>query len=118
LPVHSVSSRDRSCRLQRILRIASGLRVSTCETLPRMPERPHLETPPPPPRSTPLSVHRAFVVRLYASFDPASDSVSGLVEHVVTGSGGEFRSVQELLRLMRLVLDAHNAEPGHSEESR
>lgn len=83
-----------------------------------MPERPHLETPSPTPRSSTLSVHRAFVVRLHATFDPTSDSVSGLVEHIVSGSGGEFRSVEELLRLMRLVLDAHDAGPGHSEESR
>ena len=83
-----------------------------------MPERPHVETPHPQPQSSTLSVHRAFVVRLHATFDPASDSVSGLVEHVVSGSGGEFRSVDELLRLMRLVLDAHEAGPGHSEEPR
>ena len=83
-----------------------------------MPERPHVEMPHPKPQSTTLSVHRAFVVRLHATFDPASDSVSGLVEHVVSGSGGEFRSVDELLRLMRLVLDAHEAGPGHSEEPR
>ena len=83
-----------------------------------MPERPHIETPSPTPRSSTLSVHRAFVVRLHATFDPTSDSVSGLVEHVVSGAGGEFRSVEELLRLMRLVLDAHEAGPGYREESR
>jgi hypothetical protein len=83
-----------------------------------MPERPHLETPLPTPRSAELSVHRAFVVRLHATFDPTSDSVSGLVEHVVSGAGGEFRSVEELLRLMRLALDAHDAGSGHRKESR
>ncbi len=83
-----------------------------------MPERPHLETPPATPLGSAPSVHRAFVVRLHATFDPASDSVSGLVEHVVSGAGGEFRSVEELLRLMRLVLDAHDAGPGYREESR
>ena len=82
-----------------------------------MPER-HVETPHPQPQSSTLSVHRAFVVRLHATFNPASDSVSGLVEHVVSGSGGEFCSVDELLRLMRLVLDAHEAGPGHSKEPR
>jgi hypothetical protein len=83
-----------------------------------VPERPHVETPLPKPEGATLSVHRTFVVRLHATFDPAGDCVSGLVEHVVSGSGGEFRSVEELLRLMRLVLDAHEAGPGHSEESR
>ena len=83
-----------------------------------MTERAHVETPHPEPQRSTLSVHRAFVVRLHAPFDPAIDSVSGLVEHVVSGSGGEFRSVEELLRLMRLVLDAHQTAPGHKEEPR
>ena len=83
-----------------------------------VPERPHVETPFPKPQGATLSVHRTFVVRLHATFDPVGDCVSGLVEHVVSGSGGEFRSVEELLRLMRLVLDAHETAPGHGEEPR
>ena len=52
-----------------------------------------------------LSIHRAFVVRLYADLDLAQDRVCGRVEHVVSGEGDEFRSVDELLRFMGRVLD-------------
>jgi hypothetical protein len=83
-----------------------------------VPRRPRVDTPLPKPQADTLSVHRTFVVRLHTTFDPAGGSVSGLVEHVVSGSGGEFRSVEEMLRLMRLLLDAHEAGAEHSEESR
>jgi hypothetical protein len=51
-----------------------------------------------------LSIHRAFVVRLYDDVDLPSGRIGGQVEHVLSGEGGEFRSVEELLRLMRQAL--------------
>jgi hypothetical protein len=52
----------------------------------------------------PLSIHRAFVVRLYADHDPARERIGGQVEHVVSGEGAEFRSLEELVQFMSRVL--------------
>jgi len=53
-----------------------------------------------------LSIHRTFVIRLYADDDFTPEHVSGQAEHVLSGEGGEFHSVDELLRLMERVLSA------------
>jgi hypothetical protein len=53
-----------------------------------------------------LSIHRAFVIRL---FGPGDLEVAGQIEHVVSGEAGEFRSVEELLRFIRRVLSTHAA---------
>lgn len=69
----------------------------------------------PPPahasRTGTLSIHRAFLVRLYEDVDPASGRIGGQVEHVLSGDGGEFNSSEELLWLMRQALD-RGSRPG------
>jgi hypothetical protein len=57
-----------------------------------------------------LSIHRAFVVRLYADFDPSRKQIRGQVECVVSGEGGEFRSIDELLQFMNRVLEKRRSE--------
>jgi hypothetical protein len=64
-----------------------------------------------PEQSSTLSIHRAFVVRLHADFDPADERVSGLVEHVVSNACVEFQSVEALLRFMQRVLKTPGTEP-------
>jgi hypothetical protein len=57
----------------------------------------HDETPSSEPGNPcTLSIHRAFVVRLYDDLDLAH----ARVEHVVSGEGSEFHSADELLRFM------------------
>jgi hypothetical protein len=69
----------------------------------------HDETPGSAPGdSCTLSIHRAFVVRLYDDLDLARDRVCGRVEHVVSGEGAEFHSADELLRFMERLLDARS----------
>jgi len=53
-----------------------------------------------------LSTHRAFVVHFYGDRDLAErgHSVRGRVEHVVSGEGGEFESVDDLLTFVRRIL--------------
>jgi hypothetical protein len=63
-----------------------------------------------------LSIHRAFVVRLYADVEVASGRLQGQVEHLVSGEGSEFRSVEDLLRFIGRVLDAHQPEGLHVHE--
>jgi hypothetical protein len=52
-----------------------------------------------------LSIHRSFLLRLYAEADPGTGEITGVVEHVVSGDAMEFRSVSELLNRMVLLLD-------------
>lgn len=60
-----------------------------------------------------LSVHRSFIVRIYADRDLAHGQASGQVEHVVSGQGSAFHSVDELLGFMCRVLRSHeDAETG------
>lgn len=59
-----------------------------------------------------LSIHRSFVVRLYACADVDAGELSGLLEHVVSGETGEFRSVGELVRLMGLLLRREDVRAG------
>jgi hypothetical protein len=58
------------------------------------------------PQSAPeLSIHRAFVIHFYADRDRVErDVCRGRIEHVVSGEGGEFESVEDLLRIVRHVL--------------
>jgi hypothetical protein len=51
-----------------------------------------------------LSIHRAFIVRLYPGADPSAGEIAGWVEHVVSGEAGEFRSVKELLGFIGQIL--------------
>jgi hypothetical protein len=51
-----------------------------------------------------LSIHRSFLVRLYADDVPADERLCGFVEHVVSGVATEFASVDELASFMRRVL--------------
>ena len=57
-----------------------------------------------------LSIHRAFVVRLYADLDRAREQIRGQVEHVVSGEGGEFRSIDELVQFMSQVLEKRRSQ--------
>jgi hypothetical protein len=51
-----------------------------------------------------LSIHRAFVVRLYPDVNLDAGEISGRVEHVVSGETKEFRSEGELLSSISLLL--------------
>jgi hypothetical protein len=64
-----------------------------------------------PEGSGTLSVHRSFVVRLYADPRVADDRIRGLVEHVVSGEASEFESTDDLLRFIHHVLAARQPEP-------
>jgi hypothetical protein len=70
-----------------------------------------VDDPAPQPQHTrTLSIHRSFVVRLYAHADPASGGVAGEIEHVVSGAGGEFHGVEALLQLIARVLEEYEVE--------
>ena len=56
-----------------------------------------------------LSIHRAFVIRVFGRVDA---ELAGQIEHVVSGDASEFRSVDELLQFIRRVLRVH--PPDHS----
>jgi len=61
--------------------------------------------------TTPLSVHRAFVVQLRADTQLSSGRCVGRVEHVVSGQATEFESCQELLAFFDRVLIQLQSEP-------
>ncbi len=52
----------------------------------------------------PLSVQRAFVVHFRTSSNVARGPIKGRVEHVVSGQGVHFDSLEELLAFMAHVL--------------
>jgi hypothetical protein len=52
----------------------------------------------------PLSVHHAFVVHLRTNSNIARRRVAGRVEHVVSGQGTHFQSLDELLAFMAHML--------------
>lgn len=56
-----------------------------------------------------LSIHRAFVIRVFGHEDA---ELAGQVEHVVSGDASEFRSADELLQFIRRILRAQS--PDHS----
>lgn len=68
----------------------------------------------------PLSVHRAFVVRLYADADlaPGTGRLHGQIEHVVSGEGAELQSVEDLLQFIGRVLEAREQEPASGKQPR
>jgi hypothetical protein len=65
-----------------------------------------VDTPCRDPQAAPeLTIHRAFVVHFYADWDRAERAgCRGRIEHVVSGDGGEFESLEDLLRFVRRVL--------------
>lgn len=48
----------------------------------------------------PLSIHRAFVVHVRNDADVTQRQLSGRVEHVVSGQGAHFASLDELLQFI------------------
>ncbi|HEU4693425.1 MAG TPA: hypothetical protein VFS23_33910 [Vicinamibacterales bacterium] len=54
-----------------------------------------------PPDPCTLSIHRAFVIRVFGRVDA---ELAGQVEHVVSGDASQFRSADELLQFIRRVL--------------
>ena len=59
----------------------------------------------------PLSVHWAFVVHFRTSSNVAHGQIAGRVEHVVSGQGVHFDSLEELLAFMNRVLASMRAPP-------
>jgi hypothetical protein len=55
-------------------------------------------------RSPPLSPQRAFVIQFHADTEFSAGSVSGRVEHVVSGQATAFSSLEVLLAFMDRVL--------------
>lgn len=54
-----------------------------------------------PPDPYRLSIHRAFVIRVFGRADA---ELAGQVEHVVSGDACHFRSADELRQFIRRVL--------------
>jgi hypothetical protein len=65
-----------------------------------------MDTPYRTTQATPeVSTHRAFVVHFYGDRDRVErEHCRGRIEHVVSGEGGEFESVEDLLGFVRRVL--------------
>lgn len=61
--------------------------------------------------TTPLSVHRAFVVQLGADTQISNGRCVGRVEHVVSGQATQFESCEELLAFFDQVLIRLESEP-------
>jgi hypothetical protein len=45
-----------------------------------------------------LSVHRTFLVQLYANEDKTSGGIAGRAEHIASGAVATFDSIAELLK--------------------
>ena len=60
---------------------------------------------------SPLSPHRAFVVRFRSETDVARGRCVGRVEHVVSGQATHFQSLEELLAFLTRVLLTVGAQP-------
>ena len=54
--------------------------------------------------SATLSIHRSFVVRIYAD-GPGRQEISGQVEHIVSGEAAVFHSTEELLQFFGRLCD-------------
>jgi len=52
-----------------------------------------------------LSIHRSFVVHIYAGVDVERGKISGRVEHVVSGEAAEFASAAQLLHSIDRLLN-------------
>jgi hypothetical protein len=61
--------------------------------------------------SAPLSVHYAFVVHFRVNSEVARGRLAGRVEHVVSGQGTHFASLEELLAFIAQVLATVRAPP-------
>ena len=61
---------------------------------------------PDPTADRPLPVQRAFVVQLHATAAVAQGQLSGRVEHVLSGQGAHFHTLDELLAFIARVLAA------------
>jgi hypothetical protein len=59
---------------------------------------------PPTDRPNLLSVHRTFVIQLYAEADIEAGRVTGRVEHVVSGQATHFTSLEALLAFIAGIL--------------
>jgi hypothetical protein len=59
---------------------------------------------PPEDKSSPLSVHRAFVVQFQAETNVTQGRISGRIEHVVSGQTTRFQSLADLLAFIGRVL--------------
>lgn len=70
------------------------------------------------PEKAPLSVHWAFVVHLRTNTDIAREQIAGRVEHVVSGQGAHFDSLEELLAFMSRVLASMRAPPRRKGKNR
>lgn len=67
--------------------------------------------PQPAENTTPLSVHRAFVVHFRAEAAVAQGQVAGRIEHVVSGQAMHFHSLKELLAFIAQVLAQGHDRP-------
>ena len=65
---------------------------------------------PQPPR--PLPTNRVFVVQFRALPPGAPLAWEGRVEHLVSGQGAHFQTLEELLAFMQRVLTEVSAPPG------
>jgi len=64
--------------------------------------------------SSPLSVHRSFVVQFRAETDAAHGRISGRIEHVASRQSGSFRSWTELQEFMAQILIRGEPKPGET----
>lgn len=58
----------------------------------------------PTPKASQLPDHLAFVVRFVAGTASPDGSLAGRVEHVISGRGGRFESLEGLLGVVRGLL--------------
>lgn len=70
--------------------------------------------PSPSESTSPLSVHRAFVVQFRAATDIEAGQIAGRVEHIASRAATTFDSVADLLAFMHQILQEHrDAEAYH-----
>jgi hypothetical protein len=105
---------------QNFLRTSSGLRVRRASMLRAqrvlhstpthwLGEEYTIALPADPPNL--LSVHRTFVVQLYADADIDAGRVAGRVEHVVSGQATHFSSLEALLAFLARILRGGHSAP-------
>lgn len=63
-----------------------------------------------PTQTTPLSIHRAFVVHFRTDADVVQGQIAGRVEHVLSGQSTHFASLEGLLAFVaQMVSSTRNA---------